>query len=123
MTTKVAFVVYPDSSKHTPTGGYKCFYAIYFPANEVIGSGDWTFDFTGYNTHFSADTVVDETSRINNLRVTALHASPWTSQGTWYAASNPGTTAVNGVSVTTTTFKVKQTFIAGTYKWFAVALE
>ena len=120
-TQKIAVVIYPIS-KVTASGGYKNFYCEYINTAAFFEGDTWTFDWTSYNSRFSGDETV--TFPNDNLRVGAIHASPWTTQNSWYAAGNPIqlTPGATRIAITDDTVQIKGAgynlqWASGTYRW------
>lgn len=124
-TQKIAVLIYPKS-KITANNGYHNFFAEVINVNALCDGQTWAFDWTSYNTHFSAD----ETAVIPNvnLKIGTVHVSPWTTQSNWYSGGNPPTIA-NGVQnneyrvvYTDNTVRVRGAgggiiWASGTYHW------
>lgn len=121
-TQKIAVVIYPIS-KVTASGGYKNFYCEYINTAAFFEGDTWTFDWTSYNSKFSGDETV--TFPNNNLRVGAIHASPWTTQSNWYDAGNPPylNPVATRIAITDDTVRIKGPvgnffqWASGTYRW------
>jgi len=120
-TQKIAVVIYPIS-KVSASGGYHNFYVEYINTAALLEGVTWTFDWTSYNSRFSGDETV--TLPNDSLRVGAIHASPWTTQNSWYAAGNPIqlTPVATRIAITDDTVQIKGagnnlTWASGTYRW------
>lgn len=116
-TQKIAVLIYPKE-KITASGGYAMYYISWINVNALLEGKTWTFDFTSYNSNFTEDTVV--TFPEDNLREGVLHASPYATQNSWFAAGNPPAFTHSCVEVTDDTFKINRipshaSWVLGTY--------
>ena len=120
-TQKIAVVIYPIS-RVSASGGYHNFYVEYINTAALLDGETWTFDWTSYNSNFTGDEVV--TLPHNDLRVGALHASPWKTQSSWAAAGNPPTLTPlsTRIAITDNTVQIKGgggnlQWATGTFRW------
>lgn len=123
-TQKIAAIIYPVSV--SASVGYLMFYAAYLNVPELVDSGNWSLDFTSYNSANFPNIVSlnPKSSDGSNIRDLSRQTSPWTSQNNWYAANNEKTFN-SDATLTDNTVRLYPsiTWAAGSYKWIVFALE
>ena len=120
-TSKIAVIFYPTSTI-VAHAGYRNYSLCYINLYPFITGQTWVLDYTPYNSGRFPNPVE---ANVNNYtdypRLANGQASPWTSQSDFKAGTFYGV-GRSGYTVTDTTFKVKNTFCSGTYKYIIWAL-